>query len=60
MAWSLGLSRELIPLCECQDGYYCTNEVGEVLLWKNGEMSNQQPWSDVWHWAQGIWLGGYD
>ncbi|MFT5579625.1 MAG: hypothetical protein ACI9WS_002385 [Paraglaciecola psychrophila] len=58
VAWSLGLSRELIPLCEHQDGYYCTNEVGEVLLWQNGKLS--EPWPDVWHWAKAIWLGGYD
>jgi len=59
-AWSLGLSRELIPLCEYHGGYYCTNEAGEVLLWQNGEMSDEEPWPDVWQWAQGIWLGGYD
>ena len=23
MAWSLGVSRELIPLCEARGGYYC-------------------------------------
>ena len=56
VAWSLGLSRELIPLCEYRGGYYCTNEIGEVNYWLDGEMSDEEPWADVWVWAEHVWL----
>ncbi|MEH6557595.1 MAG: SMI1/KNR4 family protein [Oceanicoccus sp.] len=55
-AWSLGVSREVIPLCEHQGGYYCTNEAGEVVYWKDGVASDEEPWADVWQWAEGVWL----
>ncbi|MFA7554904.1 MAG: SMI1/KNR4 family protein [Spongiibacteraceae bacterium] len=56
VAWSLGLSRELIPLCEVAGGYYCTNEAGEVVLWKNGRVVDEEPWANVWQWAEYVWL----
>jgi hypothetical protein len=56
MAWSLGVSRELIPLCEDRGMYYCTNEIGEVVLWKDGELTDDEPWADVWQWIEGVWL----
>lgn len=59
MAWSLGVSRELIPLCEDRGSYYCTNEAGEVILWKDGEVTDEEPWADVWQWAGGVWLNVY-
>lgn len=55
-AWSLGVSREIIPICEHQGGYYCTNEAGEVVYWKDGKASDEEPWADVWQWAEGVWL----
>lgn len=56
VAWSLGVSRELIPLCEDRGKYYCVNEAGEVLLWEDGSLTNDEPWSDVWVWAEHVWL----
>lgn len=56
MAWSLGLSREHIPLCEYKGGYYCVDEIGAVSFWLDGEMTDQEPWPDIWHWAEHIWL----
>ncbi|WP_101758630.1 SMI1/KNR4 family protein [Oceanicoccus sp. KOV_DT_Chl] len=56
VAWSLGLPRDMIPLCEYRGGYYCTNEDGEVHYWLDGEMSNDEPWRDVWVWAEHVWL----
>lgn len=56
VAWSLGVSRELIPLCEDRGNYYCINEAGEVLLWENGEINADEPWADVWQWAEYVWL----
>ncbi len=56
VAWSLGLPRNLIPLCEYRGNYYCTNEVGEVLYFCDGEMSDEEPWANVWQWAEHVWL----
>lgn len=56
VAWSLGLSREMIPLCEYRGGYYYTNEEGEVNYWHDGEINNDEPWRDVWVWAEHVWL----
>lgn len=56
VAWSLGVSRTLIPLCEDRGNYYCTNEIGEVVYWKDGAVTDEEPWSDVWQWAEHVWL----
>ncbi len=56
VAWSLGVPRELIPLCEDRGSYYCTNEVGEVVHWKDGAVTNDDPWANVWQWAEHVWL----
>ncbi|MGK0440588.1 MAG: hypothetical protein ACJA0N_000383 [Pseudohongiellaceae bacterium] len=56
LAWSLGLPREYIPLCEDRGNYYCTDEAGEVQFWENGELSKEQPWGNVWEWAEHVWL----
>jgi hypothetical protein len=56
VAWSLGVSRELIPFCEDRGKYYCLNEVGEVSLWENGEMVVEEPWANIWQWAEYVWL----
>ncbi len=54
-AWSLGLSREMIPLCESNGDYYCVDESGQVLFWQGGEMQ-EEVWADVWAWAREVWL----
>ena len=56
VAWSLGVSRELIPFCEDRGSYYCTNEIGEVLLWKEGAITDEEPWANIWQWAEFVWL----
>ncbi|MEE8057265.1 MAG: SMI1/KNR4 family protein [Pseudomonadales bacterium] len=56
VAWSLGVPRDLIPLCEDRGSYYCTNEVGEVVLWKDGAVTDEEPWTSVWQWAEFVWL----
>lgn len=56
VAWSQGLPRDLIPLCEMAKGYYCTNEIGEVVLWQDGQIVDDEPWESVWNWAEEIWL----
>ncbi|CAH0992440.1 hypothetical protein SIN8267_02560 [Sinobacterium norvegicum] len=55
VAWSLGVPRELIPLCEYRGEYYCVNESGEVVHWINGEI-NEGEWPTIWHWIKSVWL----
>lgn len=57
MAWSLGISRELIPLCEVSTGYYCVTPEGEVSLINpdTGEVGEDE-WPSIWHWVKEVWL----
>ncbi len=54
-AWANGLPRDLIPLCQMGDGYYCVNQQGEVQLWQDGQLG-EDTWEDVWQWALLIWV----
>lgn len=55
LAWSIGVPRYLMPLCEDNGDYYCVDPDGEVILWKNGELT-EETWQSVWHWAEDVWL----
>ncbi|MBY4676956.1 SMI1/KNR4 family protein [Marinobacterium arenosum] len=55
-AWSLGVPRELIPVCEANGAYYCISQEGEILFWQDGELDESQCWSSIWHWAKDVWL----
>ncbi|APQ12630.1 MULTISPECIES: SMI1/KNR4 family protein [Pseudomonadaceae] len=54
-AWDEGLPREYIPLCASDDGYYCVSQEGEVLLWEDGDLTDES-WDSVWVWARDVWL----
>ncbi|MDV6739362.1 SMI1/KNR4 family protein [Pseudomonas aeruginosa] len=54
-AWDLGVPRELIPLCEDDGSYYCVAEDGEVVLWADGDLTDES-WDLVWVWARDVWL----
>jgi len=54
-AWDAGLPRDLLPLCQIDDGYYCVDQQGEVALWQHQQLGDEQ-WQDVWEWAQAVWL----
>lgn len=54
-AWSLGVPRNLVPLCEVNSSYYCVDEMGEVVFWDQGQCTEQH-WPSVWHWAAQVWL----
>jgi hypothetical protein len=65
MAWSLGVSRELVPLCEAHGGYYCVSQEGDVNfvgLNERDEFSSDESddedneWASVWHWVKEVWL----
>lgn len=55
IAWARGLSRELIPICEVGNGYYCIDEQNCIHYWENGSLNNDT-WNNIWEWAQEIWL----
>ncbi len=57
-AWSLGVPRELIPVCEHNGDYYVISEEGEVKLWREseGEINEDESWNSIWHWARDVWL----
>ncbi|MAN52719.1 MULTISPECIES: SMI1/KNR4 family protein [unclassified Marinimicrobium] len=55
VAWSMGLPRYLLPLCETNGNYYCVEPEGEVLFWRDGDLSDES-WDDVWRWIDEVWL----
>lgn len=56
-AWSLGLPRHLVPVCEDREGnYYCANELGQIVWWRDGDVVDDEPWEDIWQWAREVWL----
>lgn len=55
-AWSLGVPRRLVPVCETRGDYYCANALGEIVLWRDGRLVDDEPWEDIWHWARDVWL----
>lgn len=54
-AWAEGLTRELIPICECDGEYYGISEEGEVVRWADGEVTHDS-WPSIWLWVRDIWL----
>jgi hypothetical protein len=55
VAWSLGVPRYLVPLCEDNGSYYCVEPEGEVVLWCDGDLTDET-WPSVWHWIHDVWL----
>ena len=54
-AWSMGMPREMIALCESPGGYYCVAQDGEVRLWRDGDYDSEV-WENVWYWVRDVWL----
>ena len=55
-AWDIGLSRELIPICQIGDDYYCIEQHGAVVFWHQHEIADES-WDSIWQWAKEVWLG---
>ncbi len=53
-AWQQGLPRELLPICECPQGYYAVNQDDEIVLWTSGD-DTEEAAESIWHWARDIW-----
>lgn len=54
-AWSLGMPREMIALCESREGYYCVAQDGEIKLWRDGDYDDET-WENIWYWVRDVWL----
>lgn len=55
VAWSVGVPRYLLPLCEDNGNYYCVDPDGEVFYWRDGELADET-WISVWEWVLHVWL----
>lgn len=55
MAWSLGMPREMIALCESAGGYYCVAQDGEIKLWRDDDY-DEEVWENIWYWVRDVWL----
>lgn len=54
VAWSMGLPRKYLPICEQAGAYYCISQDGTVLLWDQSICDDT--WDSIWHWARDVWL----
>ncbi|MCL1141336.1 SMI1/KNR4 family protein [Shewanella gaetbuli] len=54
-AWSIGLPREQIPICQVGDSFYCIEENGQVQFWEDGDFTDEV-WESFWDWVEEVWL----
>ncbi|MDO8273044.1 MAG: SMI1/KNR4 family protein [Gammaproteobacteria bacterium] len=54
VAWSLGLPRRYLPICEEKGAYYCISQDGTVLKWD--ERISDESWENIWQWIREVWL----
>ncbi len=54
VAWSLGLPRRYLPICETNGAYYCISQDGTVLLWD--QRISDENWENIWQWTREVWL----
>src|SRR5690606_24077627 len=57
VAWSMGLPRRYLPICEQDGAYYCISQDGTVLFWD--ESLSDETWDSIWEWARDIWLADW-
>ena len=55
LAWDRGMPRDLLPICESGNGYYCSNEEGQIYYWQDEQLSEEH-WDNIWDWAREVWL----
>lgn len=55
-AWEqLGVSHDLIPICEDNGDYYCMNSEGEIVFWSHNGISDER-WPDLATWIKQVWI----
>lgn len=55
-AWSLGLPRHLIPICEANGGYYFISQEGSVGFWSEEDDIADEEWETLWEWITQVWI----
>jgi len=55
-AWSSGLPKNFLPICESNGDYYCLAEDGTVIFWSRQSVSNES-WPSLESWVIGVWVG---
>ncbi|WP_025820562.1 SMI1/KNR4 family protein [Shewanella marina] len=53
-AWSIGMPREMVAICQQGDSFYCISQEGEIFFWQDGEYTEQ--WESLWDWIEDVWL----
>lgn len=56
-AWSAGMPRDLLPLCQIEDNYYCIGSDDTIYLWNADSDALEELLESVWYWVNDIWLG---
>ncbi len=56
-AWTVGVSKELVPIAEDNGNYYCMDTGGHVLYWSHDGATNKK-WPDLSTWIREVWIGG--
>ncbi|QYJ87010.1 SMI1/KNR4 family protein [Shewanella mesophila] len=54
-AWSIGMPREYIAICQQGDSFYCIDQEGQVMLWRDDEL-DEECWESFWQWAEEVWI----
>ncbi|WP_076414498.1 SMI1/KNR4 family protein [Shewanella sp. UCD-KL12] len=54
-AWSIGMSREYVAICQQGNSFYCIDQEGQVMLWSEDELESET-WETFWQWAEEVWL----
>jgi hypothetical protein len=55
-AWDqMGLSRELLPICEDNGDYFCMTSSGEIVFWSHDGTTDER-WPDLATWIKQVWI----
>ncbi|MEI6858492.1 MAG: SMI1/KNR4 family protein [Shewanella sp.] len=54
-AWSIGMSREYVAICQQGNRFYCIDQEGQVMLWSEDDLESET-WESFWQWAEEVWL----
>lgn len=59
-AWdSLGLPKNLTPICQDNGNYYCIEQSWRIVYWAHGGKSNES-WPDLATWIMKVWIGEHE
>lgn len=54
-AWSIGMPREYVAVCQQGNSFYCIDQEGQMLLW-NEDGSESEYWESLWEWVEQVWM----